>query len=185
MTGRLSLEEIDQRLSKATSEMIGFCSGIEEEQFFYQPSDKWSIAQNVQHLIISAKKTKLAYNLPKFFLKLYMGNANRPSRPYDELVAKYKLKLQQGGSASKAFRPETIPSSAGKLKILQEFSKVMTHLAEIINTKWSENNLDLYIAPHPLLGKITLRELCYFTIHHIYHHQETIRKRLHEFELTR
>ena len=182
MTGSLSLEEIDQRLHAATNEFVGFCSGISEESFFCQPADKWSIVQNVQHLIISAKKTTLAYSLPKFIIKLYVGKPNRPSRTYDELVAKYELKLQQGGRASRNFIPKTILSSVGKLKMLQSFSKAMNHLINTINNKWSDKKLDLYIAPHPLLGKITLRELCYFTIHHTYHHLNTIKTRLHEFE---
>ena len=49
-----------------------------------------------------------------------------------------------------------------------------------IEKKWSDAKLDKYIAPHPLLGKITLRELAYFTIYHIQHHLSIIRKRLEE-----
>jgi hypothetical protein len=45
-----------------------------------------------------------------------------------------------------------------------------------IGSKWKDPQLDKYIAPHPLLGKITLRELGYFTIHHMYHHLESIQK---------
>jgi hypothetical protein len=182
MTGNLSLEEISQRLHTAMNEFVDFCSGIDEKIFFYQPPDKWSIAQNVQHLIISAEKTKLAYSLPKFIIRLYVGKPNRPSRTYDELVAKYKLKLQQGGRASKNFIPKPIPSSIGKLKMLQGFSKAMAQLINSIQKNWDNNTLDNYIAPHPLLGKITLRELCYFTIHHTYHHLDTIKTRLAEFE---
>ena len=118
MIANLSLEEIDQRLHEATNEFVGSCSDINEEIFFYQPSDKWSIAQNVQHLIISAKRTTLAYSLPKFILKLYVGKSNRLSKPYDELVSKYKLKLQQGGRASSSFIPKVIPASVGKLNML-------------------------------------------------------------------
>ena len=52
----------------------------------------------------------------------------------------------------------------------------MDKLAHAIKLKWKDPQLDQYIAPHPLLGKITLRELGYFTIYHTYHHLETIQK---------
>jgi len=44
--------------------------------------------------------------------------------------------------------------------------------------KQSETALDLYILPHPLLGKITLREMLYFTAYHVYHHQTIVERDL-------
>ena len=35
---------------------------------------------------------------------------------------------------------------------------------------YSEQQLDTFILPHPLLGKVTLREMMYFTIYHAEHH---------------
>ena len=35
---------------------------------------------------------------------------------------------------------------------------------------WKESDLDKYVLPHPLLGKISLREMLYFTDFHILHH---------------
>ena len=37
--------------------------------------------------------------------------------------------------------------------------------------KWSEEQLDEFVLPHPLLGKVTTREMLYFTIHHAGDHQ--------------
>ena len=104
------------------------------------------------------------------------GKPNRNSRSYDELVAKYKLKLEQGGRASKRYIPNPIPALYGKEKLLNNFAKAMDRMAVAIEKKWKEAEPDQYLAPHPLLGKITLRELGYFTIYHTYHHLETIRK---------
>jgi len=52
----------------------------------------------------------------------------------------------------------------------------MKKMSRALQKKWKEPQPDAYIAPHPLLGKITLRELVYFTIYHTGHHQEGIRK---------
>jgi hypothetical protein len=177
MAGNLTLQEIEQQLHTVSEEFSGFCSGIKEELFFYQPADKWSVAQNVKHLITSALNTRLAFILPKFILRLYVGKPNRSSRSFEELVAKYKLKLEQGGRASGRYIPKPISSSTGKQKMLNDFSKSMNHLADSIQKKWKDAELDHYLAPHPLLGKITLRELCYFTIHHTRHHLRSIKSR--------
>ncbi len=40
--------------------------------------------------------------------------------------------------------------------------------------KYSEEELDKYILPHPLMGKVTLREMLYFTIYHVQHHEKQI-----------
>lgn len=176
----LTKEEIIQRLQFASEEFTNFASQISSVQFFHQPKEKWSIAQNVNHLIISANTTRLAFSLPKFIVTLYAGKPNRPSRSYDELVNKYKLKLQQGGRASGRFIPKIISPQTGKENLLQSFTTSMTKLSTAIEKKWTDPLLDQYIAPHPLLGKITLRELAYFTIYHTQHHLSIIKERLSE-----
>ena len=176
MTGILTIHEIQQQLLSAESEFNRYCTTLTDEQFFYQPVGKWSPAQQVKHLIIAADNTKLAFALPKFIVRWYAGKPNRPSRSYDELVAKYKLKLLEGGRASGRFVPKPISAGYGKQRMLDRFKRSMDKLMHAIRSKWKEPQLDQYIAPHPLLGKITLRELGYFTIHHTYHHLESIQK---------
>jgi len=114
------------------------------------------------------KKTNLVYSIPKFILRLSVGKANRPSKIYTELVAKYKAKLQAGGRATGAFVPAEIKTD--KIKLLQQGNRQTSTYLLFLNKNWQDAQLDSYIAPHPLLGKITLRELCYFTIYHTEHH---------------
>ena len=173
----MSKEEIIKELDDACSKFIGSCSRIDTHIFYFQPAGKWSIAQNVEHLIISANTTRLAFSLPKFIVRVYAGKPNRASRTYDELVNKYKLKLQQGGKASGRFIPQKIEEGVRSTTMLETFNKAMNKLKDTIERKWKDDQLDQYIAPHPLLGKITLRELCYFTIHHTYHHLDIIKQR--------
>ena len=173
----MNLDDITNRLRTSAIEFTSVCRQVEDTLFFFQPPDKWSIAQNVKHLSISVKKTKLIYTLPKFIVRLLTGKPNRLSRTYDELVEKYNTKLQQGGKASGSFIPKSIPARVDKEIILKEFSVAMERLAICMEKKWTDPQLDKYLAPHPLLGKITLRELGYFTIHHTTHHLEIIKKR--------
>ena len=174
----INLDDITRNIRSAKDELMTCCNGIADELFFHQPVEKWSIAQNVRHLVISHNKTRMAYMLPKFILGWVIGKANRKSKTYEELVNKYEMKLQQGGRASGPFIPENIPGNYGKVKILNEFAKSTSRLENSIEKKWTDPQLDKFIAPHPLLGKITMRELGFFTIHHIHHHLRIIRDRL-------
>ena len=178
MTGILAKEEIIIQLNAVCKEFADGCSTINDQLFFRQPADKWSIAQDVRHLITSADTTRLAFSLPKFIVRWYTGKPNRPSRTYDELVAKYQLKLQQGGRAGGRFVPKLVEPKISKEKQLQTFEKVMKKLVHTIEKKWDDALLDKYLAPHPLLGKITLRELGYFTIYHTRHHLAIIQKKI-------
>ena len=145
-----------------------FIERLNKEQFEATPNGKWSAGQNLDHLILAIKPLQMAYSLPKFILKWRFGKTNRPSRSYDELVTKYKTKLAAGGRASGPFIPPDIPFER-KNELLRKYETQKQKLIAKIK-KQSERDLDLYILPHPLLGKLTLREMLYFTIHHNEHH---------------
>ncbi len=131
---------------------------------------KWSPAMQAEHLVKSVSPVTLTFLLPKFVLPLVFGKANRPSRTYDELIAKYKLKLSEGGRASKPFIPE-VPENLSE--VCERLEKSVATLCNRTES-FSETQLDRMILPHPLLGKLTLREMLYFTAYHARHHQELI-----------
>ena len=148
---------------------------LNKEQFESAPNGKWSAGQNLDHLIRSIRPLQLAYGLPKFALRILFGKTNRPSRTYDELVIKYKTKIAAGGRASGPF----IPPFIGFEKKNELIKKYASHKQRLIAKieKQSERELDTYILPHPLLGKVTLREMLYFTIHHNEHHLDLLKNR--------
>jgi len=169
-------EEIIKASKTIFNEFSDTCLQIPEDKFFFLPAEKWSIAQNVDHLTRAVKTTRLAYSIPKILIRTLFGKANRQSKSYNELVAKYKLKLEQGGKASGRYLPKTRISK--KLSLIQKWQRENETYLEAVELKWSDDQLDHYIAPHPLLGKLTLRELCYFTIYHTEHHLNIIKARL-------
>ena len=79
------------------------CYTMEETRLFKRPENKWSAAENKQHLIISTNTTTLAYGLPRFLVRWIGGTPNRVSRTYDEVKDKYYKKLSEGGRASGRF----------------------------------------------------------------------------------
>lgn len=177
MPGKIPVNHIATELNKAVEELSNYCILLSDEEFFNQPDKKWSVAQQVKHLTTSTRITTLAFTFPKFVVRLIGGRPNRPSRSYDALVEKYKLKLSEGGKAGLLFSPGTISAKENKKKkLLKNYSRSTQKMILAVKKKWNDNQTDHYIARHPLLGKITLRELCYFTIYHNWHHLDSIRK---------
>jgi hypothetical protein len=60
---------------------------------------------------------------------------------------------------------------------MHNWNKVTTRHIAAIQKNRTEDDLDNYLVKHPLLGRITLRELCYFTIYHTQHHLNIISSR--------
>ena len=152
------------------------CSNINETLLFKRPLNKWSVAENMQHLIISTNTTTLAYSLPKFLVRWVGGTPKRASRTYDEVKEKYYKKLSEGGQASGRFVPKPIEIKYGKQKLIANWHKATTNFINTLFVNRTEEDLDNYLARHPLLGRLTLRELCYFTIFHTEHHLHNIQK---------
>ena len=168
-------QEIIVALHEKIIVFTNYITALNKAQFEATPNGKWSAGQNLDHLIRAIQPLQQAYGLPKFMLRILFGKTNRPSKSYEELVAKYKAKLAAGGRASGPFIPPVI-SFKRKDGLIKKYEQHKMKLTTKIE-KQSEEDLDKYILPHPLLGKVTLREMLFFTIHHNEHHLESLKNR--------
>jgi hypothetical protein len=168
--------QIVSALNEKVDAFNNYISLLNKEQFEASPNGKWSAGQNLDHLIRAIKPLQIAYGLPKFALTILFGKTNRPSKTYEELVTKYKSKLAAGGKASGPFIPPSIGFDKKDELLKKYFLQKQKLIAKI--ERQTEKDLDRYILPHPLLGKVTLREMLYFTIHHNEHHLELMRSRI-------
>jgi hypothetical protein len=155
---------------------ITYLDGLTNEEFLVSKNGKWTAGQQLEHIVISVKPLRQVLRLPKFILPLIWGKANRASKSYEDLVKKYLAKLENGGRATPRFSPKTV--SVEKRQALQsKLKKEVEKLAKQLD-KMSEEELDQYILPHPLLGKLTIREMLYFTIYHVQHQEELTKRNL-------
>ena len=92
---------------------------------------------------------------------------NDPKNP------KYKAKLAAGYTASGRFIPKPVNIS-NRLRLAKSLVLKVGKLSYHID-RFSEQELDTLILPHPLLGKLTLREMLYFTCYHVEHHLQITR----------
>jgi hypothetical protein len=164
-------EELKHLLLLQHDNYIKRIQSLNDGQLLIASPGKWNAVQLLDHIVKSVSPVSLALGLPAFLLRLIFGTANRKSRSYEELVARYHDKLKAGGRASGRFVPPPKTDSVEKLSA--NLSKVVQMLTRKID-KFSETQLDQLILPHPLLGKLTLREMLYFTIYHVQHHQKQL-----------
>lgn len=172
----MNKQELINQVTKNHTSFIEYISKLSDKEFEHRPLDKWTAGQQLEHIYVSVSAVTQGLSVPKFAIKMIFGKANRPSRSYDELVKKYLDKLNSGGKASGRFIPKAVPVDK-KEKLLKSLSNTVTSLASKINN-YSEEELDTILLPHPLLGKLTVREMIYFTIHHVEQHQHITNRNL-------
>jgi hypothetical protein len=151
---------------------------LTESEYLYAMPGKWSAGQQLDHIVRSTKPLILAVKLPRFVVKLIFGKANRPSKSFEELVKKYEDKLANGAKATGSFIPPEI-SFDKKDTLIKELGSIIQKINSGLE-QFSEDDLDQCLLPHPLLGKITFREMLYFTINHVDHHHYIMDKALQE-----
>lgn len=151
-----------------------YVAGLSEEDFLFSLNgEKWTAGQQIDHLCRSVAPLNKGLSAPEFALKAMFGKSDHPSQSYDELVARYRAELAAGGTATAEFRPEHIPFSR-KGELVASLKDLVSKLCSKIE-KWDESKFDVLVLPHPLIGKLTFREMFYFTIYHAeHHHQHTI-----------
>ena len=140
-----------------------FCSG---------PDGRWTEGQHLDHLIKSTKPLNLALRLPRIALRLKFGTASRPGESMEAVVERYEGVLAGGGKASGRFVPPEVHAK-DKSGLIETFRHEGKRLVDAVGN-WSESDLDKYVLPHPLLGNLTVREMMFFTYHHMGHHLETL-----------
>lgn len=153
-----------------------FCQTIEgmnKEQFEYAPAGKWTVGQHAKHIHLSIKPLVQAVTLPEFVPYLLFGSAKNGSGSYDNLVGMYLRSLENGGKATGKYVPPAVEFSL-KHEIVSGILKTAAIIAERLKKK-TEKSADSIVLPHPLIGKITLREMMYFTLYHVDHHHQIVK----------
>ncbi len=175
-----SKDDILRAFSSLQVTGLDFWSDLETNRFVTPFGEAWSPSDNVRHLIKSTLPVTKALNLPKVLLQTLFGTAKEPSMSYLDLVSKYKALLAAGGTAGK-FAPKPVAVAGDrpewKSKLIERCRQAVVDL-ERTAARWSENDLDKYRLPHPLLGKLTVREMLLFTIYHFEHHKQNVVRRM-------
>lgn len=165
----MTKQEIIHKLFQNHRDFANLVSQLNDKEFMFCPAaNKWTAGQQLDHIYRSVSPVLLAFTFPKFVPSMLFGKAIKPSMDYNSLIEKYHFKLKSGGIASGRFLPKSIKFEQ-KEKLRKDVLKTVSKLIRKVE-KCSEQELDKYLLPHPLLGKLTFREMLYFTIYHAEHH---------------
>ena len=175
-----SRDQILLALDRLRDDGLTFWTHLPPEQFAAPLGDAWSPADNLRHLIKSTTPVTRALLLPALALRVLFGSACAPSASYPGLRDRYRAVLAGGATAGR-FAPKVarVPSDLGawQQELLGQSRDSVSGLRQAAG-RWSESDLDVYRLPHPLLGKLTLREILFFTLYHFAHHEANVVRRL-------
>ena len=172
--------EIVAAMVRLHAESERYLLGVPAVEFAAPQGEKWSPADHVRHLAKSTFPLVPALGLPKLLLGLRFGRAAAASRRFVALRDDYRKLLWATGATAGRFAPSARPLpddlEAWQSEVLASWRGAVSGLAAKI-PGWSERALERYRLPHPLLGKLTVREMLFFTLYHNAHHLDLVASR--------
>lgn len=164
MTKQIIIKELSERHIA----FVDYILSLSNEEFMFSFNDKWAAGQQMDHIYRAISFLPLGFRIPTFITGIVFGKVNRPLMEYDELVENYVSKLNKGAKATTLFIPKSIPYSS-RIHLADVLLIKVSKINEAID-KIGEKDLDRFQLPHPILGKLTYREMLYFTLYHVNHH---------------
>lgn len=157
--------------------LIQWLENQDDKKWELGPKGKWTTGQQALHLLQSIKPLNNALSMPNFLLRYKFGRANREVRDYDTLIIRYneRLKTIPKGATFGPSRNMQIPKLKDKQYILNRL-QVESKKLQYKTRKMSDKNLDTLILPHPLMGKMIVREILMWTPYHVEYHTNQLIK---------
>jgi len=171
-----SIAEIKTKLERSFSDVSTWLENQEDAHFIQGPEGKWKTSGHLDHLTQTAELVYKGMRIPKLMLRWKFGKPNRTTRSYDEVMQRYHSKLDAlppGATTPMTIRDFNLEEKA---KCLKNYTKAGENLIQQID-KWPEKKLDAFLLPHPLMGKMLVRELLMWTSYHNYHHLRILKEK--------
>lgn len=168
-------EAIAQLLETSYNDVINWFQNQEDTQWETGPEGKWTSGQQAMHLLQSIKPLNNALSLPKFVLKYKFGKANRAVRDYETVCARYNERLKDAqGKTYKGSQNMGVPKLKDKQYLLNRLQVEQKKL-QSKTLRFKDKDLDTLILPHPLMGKMPVREIIMWSAYHVKHHTDTLK----------
>ena len=168
-------DDIILKLEEKHQTLLNWLDHQEEDKWELGPENKWTTGQQALHLLQSIKTLNNALSLPKLILKYRFGKSNRDVRDYDAVVNRNNERLKDVNG--RTFGPSQnmkIPKLREKQYLIDRI-QIENKKLQYKTRKWSDEQLDNYILPHPLMGKMPVREIIMWTAYHVEHHTNTLK----------
>jgi hypothetical protein len=174
--------ELIAALGRVQEEADAYLGALPPTVFFAAQGPAWSPAEHAGHLGKSLTPLTHVLRWPRPVIGLLFGRHRGPGRAFADLRRDYQATLAAGAQAGR-FAPRVQPPpadlAAGRDAILGRLA-VTVRAVQIAVQRWPEPALDQYRLPHPLLGRLTVREMLAFSVYHHAHHLRRIAERSHD-----
>lgn len=174
--------ELIAALGRVQEEADAYLRALPATVFFAPQGPAWSPAEHARHLGKSLGPLTRVLRWPRPVLGLLFGRHSGPGRAFADLRREYQATLAAGAQAGR-FAPRAQPPpddlAAGRDAILGRLAATV-RAVQIAVQRWPEPSLDRYRLPHPLLGRLTVREMLAFSVYHHAHHLRRVAERAHD-----
>lgn len=167
---------IIKSLTDGVDQFNELINNLNEENFEANYNNKWSGGQDLVHLIKVLGIVNIGFTLPKILLNLLYGRNKKETRGFHELQTLYKSALEGGAKSPTIYIPKPVLFK-DKISLINKHVVLNQAFIKKIEAH-SDKALDNYRLPHPILGKVSLRELIIFTSLHTTHHLELLKQKL-------
>jgi hypothetical protein len=140
------------------------------------PKNKWTVGQQIQHLVDSLQQLNSALSYPNFILKYKFGICNREIRDYETVAKNYQNKLIEFKDRARAFNQNLKKPLLNERNNLLSKLQIQNKKLQYKTSKLKDKSLDTLLLPHPLMGRMTLREIIMWTAHHTEHHTTILKE---------
>lgn len=157
--------------------MSDYVLSLPEEAFMYSHDGKWTAGQQLKHVYLTLVPFPKILASKDFIIQKF-GTIDRPTWDYDTVLKNY---FQSSRQALPVFVPEEVTTDQ-KTEIAAGLEEITTTIQNLLQT-YTDEELDTLVIPHPLLGKMTIREMFFLMTYHPTHHlrqtQEHVEKMSH------
>ena len=164
-------------LDEKYNQLITWLENQDNDKWETGPEGKWTTGQQALHLLQSIKPLNNALSMPKFVLKYKFGKSNREVRDYKTVTNRYKERLVAAqGKTFKGSQNMKVPKLKDKTYLLNRLQVEQKKL-QAKTLRWKDKDLDNLILPHPLMGKMPVREIVMWSAYHVEHHTKTLQEK--------
>lgn len=172
----MTKQELIMTFIRNHQETIGYINNLDDQQFVCRYNNKWTAGQHLQHIFLTIVPFPKVLASKEFILEKF-GKINRLTWDYETVLENYfKTSLK----APEQFIPQDEITPDQKSKIISDIRTELENIERLFNN-YSEEELDTFVLPHPLLGKLTIREMFYLMAYHPIHHQKQIESAIEDY----
>ncbi|MDH5644282.1 MAG: DinB family protein [Gemmatimonadota bacterium] len=151
-----------------------YMESMPPDQFIAPQGEHWSPDGHLRHITKATRAVAKAMSVNKGLLMLRFGISFRPSDTYDGIREKYLMRIAAGAGAGRftpSDRNTDVSLEDWKAQTMDRWKAAGADLIVQLD-RWHDTALDRLRLPHPLLGKLTVREILFFTLLHNAHHAQ-------------